>query len=39
MEMTEKYGALQDSKFQLARAKIGLLRATGDLETWVEQAK
>jgi outer membrane protein TolC len=36
MEMTEKYSALQDSNFQLTRAKIGLLRATGELEAWAE---
>jgi outer membrane protein TolC len=39
MEMTEKYSALQDANFQLARAKIGLLRATGELEAWAEQTK
>ena len=35
-EMTEKYSALQDANFQLLRARIGLLRATGELETWAE---
>jgi outer membrane protein TolC len=35
-EMTEKYGALQDANFQLLRAKIGLLRATGELEAWAK---
>src|SRR6266851_6211255 len=38
-EMTEKYGALQDAIFQLLRAKIGLLRATGELESWAGQTK
>jgi outer membrane protein TolC len=38
-EMTEKYGALQDATFQLLRAKIGLLRATGELESWAGQTK
>jgi outer membrane protein TolC len=35
-EVTEKYSALQDANFQLLRAKIGLLRATGELESWAE---
>ena len=35
-EMTEKYAALQDANFQLLRARIGLLRATGELEAWAE---
>ena len=39
MEMTEKYSALQDANFQLTRAKVGLLRATGELEAWAGQAK
>ncbi len=39
MEMTEKYSALQDADFQLTRAKIGLLRATGELEAWAEGTK
>jgi outer membrane protein TolC len=34
--MTEKYSALQDANFQLLRARIGLLRATGELEAWVK---
>jgi outer membrane protein TolC len=38
-EMFEKYSALQDADFQLLRARIGLLRATGDLESWVERGK
>ncbi len=38
-EVTEKYSALQDANFQLTRAKIGLLRATGELEAWAEQVK
>ncbi len=38
-EMTEKYSALQDANFQLLRARIGLLRATGELESWAVQAK
>jgi outer membrane protein TolC len=39
METAEKYSALQDANFQLTRAKIGLLRATGELEAWAEGTK
>jgi outer membrane protein TolC len=35
-EMTEKYASLQDANFQLLRARIGLLRATRELEAWAE---
>ncbi len=38
-EMAEKYNALQDASFQLVRARIALLRATGELESWVQQTK
>ena len=31
----ERYDALQDANFELQRARILLLRATGDLEAWV----
>jgi outer membrane protein TolC len=34
-QVGERYDALQDSKFQLERARILLLRATGDLADWV----
>lgn len=37
-DLAEKYNALQDANFQLLRARIGLLRATGELESWAEQA-
>lgn len=30
-----RYNALQDANFELQRARITLLRATGDLEAWV----
>jgi len=30
---------LQDANFQLERARIALLRATGQLESWVGVAK
>jgi outer membrane protein TolC len=35
-EMFERYTAAQDADFALLKARIGLLRATGDLESWVE---
>jgi outer membrane protein TolC len=38
-EVTEKYSALQDASFQLLRARVGLLRATGELESWAHQSK
>jgi outer membrane protein TolC len=38
-EMSEKYTALEDAEFELLRARIGLLRATGDLESWAKQGK
>jgi outer membrane protein TolC len=38
-EMFEKYNSLQDANFELLKAQVGLLRATGDLESWVEQSK
>jgi len=36
-DLAEKFNALEDSKFQLLRARIGLLRATGDLDSWAQQ--
>jgi outer membrane protein TolC len=38
-DVAEKYNVLQDANFQLLRARIGLLRATGELESWAEQTK
>jgi outer membrane protein TolC len=35
----EKYDALQDTIFELERAQIGLMRATGDLSSWVGLSK
>lgn len=35
-EMFEKYDGAQDADFALQRARIGLLRATGGLESWAE---
>ena len=39
VDLFEKYNALQDANFQLIRARVGLLRATGELESWVDQGK
>ena len=38
-EMSEKYNALQDAKFELLRTRVSLLRAMGELESWVQQGK
>jgi len=34
-----KYNALQDANFELLRARVNLLRMTGELESWVDRAK
>ena len=34
-QANERYHAFQSADFELQRAKIGLLRATGDLESWM----
>jgi outer membrane protein TolC len=34
-QVNEDYGALQDANFELERARIALLRATGELEGWL----
>jgi outer membrane protein TolC len=38
-QAAEQYDTLQDANFQLERARISLLRATGGLESWVETGK
>lgn len=38
-DLSAKYNALQDANFELVRARIGLLRATGGLQSWVDQSK
>jgi outer membrane protein TolC len=38
-EMYEKYNALEDSNFELLRARVALLRATGELESWIQPGK
>jgi outer membrane protein TolC len=35
----ERYDSLQDTNFELQRARISLLRATGELEAWVGVGK
>jgi outer membrane protein TolC len=34
-QMNERYDTLQDTRFELERAQITLLRATGDLKSWL----
>ncbi len=34
-QANERYNSLQDANFELQRARIALLRATGELEKWV----
>jgi outer membrane protein TolC len=34
-QSSERYIALQDTTFELQRARVGLLRSTGDLEKWI----
>ncbi len=38
-QASERYNSLQDANFQLERACITLLRATGDLESWIGVGK
>ncbi|MGA8152905.1 MAG: TolC family protein [Terriglobales bacterium] len=38
-QVNERYNAVQDADFQLDRARIGLLRATGDLGAWIGVGK
>jgi len=38
-QVNERYNSLQDAEFQLERARITLLRATGDLSSWVGVGK
>ena len=34
-QASERFIALQDVTFELERSQVALLRATGDLESWV----
>jgi outer membrane protein TolC len=38
-QTNERYNVLQDTNFELERARISLLRATGELEDWVGVGK
>ena len=38
-QANERYDALQDTNFELQRARISLLRVTGELEAWVGVGK
>jgi len=38
-QVNERYNSLQDSIFELERAQITLLRATGELEGWIGVGK
>jgi outer membrane protein len=38
-QANQRYNALQDANFELERARITLLRATGELETWIGVGK
>jgi outer membrane protein len=38
-QLNERYNSLQDANFELERARITLLRATGELEAWVNAGK
>ena len=38
-QANERYNALQDANFELQRAQVALLRATGELDSWVESGK
>jgi outer membrane protein TolC len=38
-QVSERYAVLQDAKLQLERARIALLRETGDLAAWVGVSK
>jgi outer membrane protein TolC len=37
-QLSERYLTLQDTRFELERAQIGLLRSTGELEKWLTGA-
>jgi len=39
LEMFEKYNAAQNTDLALTRARIGLLRLTGELEAWVQHSQ
>jgi outer membrane protein TolC len=38
-QVNERYNVLQDANFELERARISLLRVTGELENWLGISK
>jgi len=38
-DLSEKYNSLQDANFDLLHARVNLMRATGELESWIDQSK
>jgi outer membrane protein TolC len=36
MQASERYLTLQDTTFELQRARVGLMRSTGELEKWIQ---
>lgn len=38
-QTSERYNSLQDANFQLERSRVTLLRATGELESWIGVGK
>jgi outer membrane protein TolC len=38
-QLSQTYDALQDANYALLRARIGLMRAEGTLQSWVDQGK
>jgi outer membrane protein TolC len=39
MQASERYLVLQDTSFELQRARVGLMRSTGELEKWIQGTK
>jgi outer membrane protein TolC len=39
LQASERYIALQDTTFELQRARVGLLRSTGELEKWIDGSR
>ena len=39
MEASEKFMALQNANFEVLRARVVLLRASGEMDSWVQQGK
>ncbi len=39
MEASEKFIALQNANFEVLRARVALLRASGEMDSWLQQGK